>query len=89
MPRAETTIEGMQSGGPAGIPREMEAGVFQQPVEVAAKKTLAMKLETPFEMTLRQPKPEPSLGGIEMPTFTKKVKFGKLSEAETGEISIR
>ncbi len=82
MPRAETTIEGMQSGGPAGIPREMEAGVFQQPVEVAAKKTLAMKLETPFEMTLRQPKPEPSLGGIEMPTFTKKVKFGKLSPEE-------
>jgi len=67
------------------MPDGSQPQIYQQsqhPFEVTAQKALPTKLEGPLEITLRPAKAEAVSGGIEIPTFTKKIKFGKLSLEE-------
>ena len=80
------TFDEMLSGS-TGVSGEVESRISGQPVKVAAEQPLPMRPEAPFEMTLRHPKPELAEGGIEIPVFVKKVKFGKLAPEEEKPIA--
>ncbi len=80
------TFDEMPSGS-TGVSGEVGFRIYGQPVKVTAEQPLPIRPEAPFEMTLRHPKPEPAEGGIEIPAFAKKVKFGKLAPEEEKPIA--